>query len=294
MIYATAMGDAYAVAWEFVPENIRPVHNWSGYQPRPKTGDREPSPAGTFTDDTLRTIANARVLMAGEEMVPLAYVREIKQVFREDRRMGWSKNFQAFLESQLDRPDAEWLDLLKGRNTNGALMGAPIMGILNNPQKVMAASRVQARVTHDAEAADYASAVSLASFAVRTYACKQEDLLDYVLDTDTAIPRTLRDEVARTDKVDMSAARTAGATLHILMAAKTQRQVIDMTIAMTGDTDSVAAAVLGIASQDVETYSPDLPQWMVNDLEGPNGEAQRLKLWTLTRDFRTLFPFGKT
>lgn len=294
MIYATAMGDAYAVAWEFVPENIRPVHNWSGYQPRPKTGDREPSPAGTFTDDTLRTIANARVLMAGEEMVPLAYVREIKQVFREDRRMGWSKNFQAFLESQLDRPDAEWLDLLQGRNTNGALMGAPIMGILNTPQKVMAASRVQARVTHNAEAADYASAVSLASFAVRTSACGQKDLLDYVLDTDPDIPRTLRDEAARTDKVDMSAARTAGAILHILMAAKTQRQVIDMTIAMTGDADSVAAAVLGIASQDVETYDPNLPAWMIHELEGSDGQDSRTRLWGITRDFRNMFPQGKS
>ena len=273
MIIETAIGDAYAVAWEFLKPGEGPEHDWNGYKRRPKTGDREPSPPARFTDDTLRTIANARVIIAGETSDPLAYVREIKAVFRADGRMGWSKNFHAFLEAQAELPDEEWFAARVPRNTNGALMGAAVMGLLPQADLVANAAVTQALVTHDGEAAGYAAAVALASFGIRRGIRSRSEILEIALSVSGLVSADrLRQEMARTDRVDMSAARTAGAVLRVLTEAQTLRQVIDMTLAMGGDTDSVAAAALGIAAQS-DLWENDLPDWAYDDLEGEDNEA---------------------
>lgn len=268
MILETAIGDAYAVAWEFVPADKQPAHTWDGYKKRPKTGERETSPAGAYTDDTLRTIANARVIIAGEALNPLAYVREIKRVFRQDRRLGWSRNFQAFLESQLDEPDEVWLRVLKGRNTNGALMGAPVMGCLPSADEVVAASRVQALVTHDEEAADYASAVSLAAYALRTGKCSPMHLNDYVSHTLPEVGQALRSIGWISGRVDMSAKMTAAAIFQVLGQNGSLYDIMHDVIRLGGDTDSVAAATFGMASLAPQAFDLSLPTWAFRGLEG--------------------------
>jgi len=287
LLTATAMGDAYAVAWEFVPPDRLPTHDWSGYKPRPQTGTRPAEAPGRYTDDTLRSIANARVLLAGGAHDPLAYVAALKRIAREDRRPGWSSGFQAFLQSQADEPDAAWFSAIQPRNTNGALMGAAVLGLMPTAAEAAGAARVQARTTHDSEAADCAAAVALAAWAIRTRTCAPKDLVACVCDLDSRADPRLRAEARRTDRVDMSALRTAGAILHILSTAPTQRAIIDATIAMGGDTDSVAASALGISALDPEAFVPDLPDWMATDLEGARaGIPSRQQLAMLDQSLR--------
>lgn len=268
MILETAIGDAYAVAWEFVPEDKQPRDTWDGYKKRPKTGERETSPAGAYTDDTLRTIANARVILAGEALSPIAYVREIKRVFREDRRLGWSRSFQSFLESQLDQPDQVWLDVVRGRNTNGALMGASVMGCLPSMDEVIAASRVQALVTHDEEAAGFATAVSLAAYGLRKEECAPEQLLDYVSDALPEVGRDLRSVGWIPGRVDMSAKMTAAAIFQVLGQNHSLHEIMRNVLRLGGDTDSVAAATFGMAALAPKQFDLSLPTWAFRGLEG--------------------------
>lgn len=274
MILETAIGDAYAVAWEFVPPGHQHLNTWDGYKKRPKTGERETSPAGSYTDDTLRTIANARVILSGEALSPIAYVRETKRVFREDRRLGWSRNFQSFLESQLDQPDEVWLDVVRGRNTNGALMGAPVMGVLPNPDQVVSASRIQALVTHDEEAAGFASAVSLAAYALHKGKCQPEEILDYVSQTLPEVGLQLRNVGWISGRVDMSAKMTAAAIFQVLRQNRSLHDIMRDVIRLGGDTDSVAAAAFGMASLAPERFDLSLPTWAFRGLEG--GDVQAL------------------
>lgn len=266
MLLEIAIGDAYAVAWEFVPEALYPRHTWDGYQQRPKTSNRKPPDRGAYTDDTLRSLANARVLLAEEALDPLSYIREIKRVFREDRRMGWSKNFQAFLEGQLEKPDTAWLHEMKGRDTNGALMGAAVMGLLPTADQAEEAGRIQALVTHDAVGAEYAAAISLAAFGMRTGACRGNDALLYVYDRMPAVVHDIH-EVGRVGRVDMSARTTAAAVFQVLRNRKSLKGIMDEVLAMGGDTDSVAAAAFGMASLAPDAYDLRLPTWAFRDLE---------------------------
>lgn len=268
MLFETAMGDAYAVAWEFVPAEKAPVHDWSGYQRRPQTGNRLPSPVGAYTDDTLRTIANTHVLLSGRHLEPEAYVEAIKAVFAADRRLGWSTRFQTFLEDQEHRPVQDWKAMLVPGRTNGALMGAAVMGACATVVEAVQAGRTQALVTHNEEAAGYAAAISVACFGLRTGACGRDELLAFVMDKVPEVGGILPAEVDRTDRVDMSAARTAGAIMRVLMGAQSARDIIDATLVLGGDTDSVAATACGIASWRPDLYVPDWPSWMAEDLEG--------------------------
>lgn len=275
MIFETAMADAYAAAWEFVPAEMAHPNDWSGYRQRP---DGRTEARSLYTDDTLRTIANARVLLGGQTADALAYVREIKRVFREDKRGGWSKNFRAFLESQMDKPDELWFRALRPRNTNGALMGAPVMGTLPTADAARAAGELQALITHDEEAARWAGVLSLASFLVRDGAGPDTLIqrLERKARTMSGFPhsglmRAARSADSLVTPVDMTARRTCAHIIDILSSQSTLRGIIDEAIRRGGDTDSVAAGAVGIASQNPEAYENDLPAWMATDLE--NGDA---------------------
>lgn len=268
MIFETAIGDAYALAWEFVPESMSPKHDWNGYKTRPKTGNFVPLRAGQYTDDTMRTLANARVILSGDVTSPLAYVREIKAGFRADKRGGWSSKFYNFLIEHENFPDTFWLSALRGRNTNGALMGAAVMGMLPSPEEAWEAGYVQASVTHDAEGARYAAALSVTAHGLRTGLCDPLSVHDVISRHDPITSNEILDRGRIETRVDMSAGMTCAAVLQILRNAWSLRDVMNQTIMLGGDTDSVAAAAFGIASMTPNHYDLMLPDWAVRDLEG--------------------------
>lgn len=280
MIFETAMADAYAAAWEFVKPEDALTDDWSGYRQRP---DGRGANRSLYTDDTLRTIANARVILAGQAGDALAYVREIKRVFREDKRGGWSSGFRAFLESHQDLPDDEWLGSLRPRNTNGALMGAAVMGVLPSAEAARAAGELQALITHDEEAARWAGVISLASFLVHQGAGPDTIIprLERKVRTMSGFPhaglmRTARSADARAVPVDMTAFRTCAHVIDVLSTQRTMRGIISEVIRRGGDTDSVAAAAVGIASRNPAAYENDLPDWMMTDLENGDPAAHAL------------------
>lgn len=280
MIFETAMADAYAAAWEFVPPEDALVNDWSGYRQRPG-GDTDNR--SRYTDDTLRTIANARAILSGGAASGLSYVREIKRVFREDGRGGWSRAFRAFLESQKDLPDYLWFSSISPRDTNGALMGAPVMGYMLSASLARSVGELQALVTHNEEAARWAGVLSLTSFLVRNGDGPATLLrsLDRELMTMVGFPNDNLMMIARSAEqlrtpIDMTARRTCAHVIDILSTHNTMRGMMNEVIRRGGDADSVAAAAIGIASLNPDAYVNDLPDWMVRDLENSDPTAHAL------------------
>lgn len=271
MLIHMAVADAYAVAWEFVNPEDRYPNDWSGYRQHPTAPGAR---ASFFTDDTLRSLINARVLLRREHLSPLAYVRQIKRAFRADKRGGWSRKFRAFMEEQLPKPDERWLAELKPRNTNGALMGAGVMGMLPNPDEAYAAGFVQAIVTHDHEAASYAACLSWAASGLAGGFTTRNGLLRWVNDKSDLAAMAVVCE-GRSCPVDMSARMTFAAIIRILCEERSMTGIIDAAIGAGGDTDSVAAAAVCLASLAPRDYANDLPAWAFSQLEGGDRGMQQ-------------------
>lgn len=281
-----AMADAYAMAWEFVSDPAqRPRHDWSGYRPNPQIPSHE---ASRYSDDTMRALVNARVLLEADPFDPLAYVRALKEEFRGDRRGGWSKTFRAHLTEHLDRPDEEWLPALRPRNTNGGIMGAAVCGFLADPRDVMRAAEAQARATHDAEAAVFASGAALALHGLRTGAAPRRELHAYACGHDPRLAALMPELPRDIPAGSMLASDTLAAALHIVARCHDFRGILDRTVAHGGDTDSIAALAMAIASVD-DRFIANQPDWAARDLECGDKAAQA-RLLAVGRALEALDP----
>ncbi len=259
-----AIADAYAMGWEFLKDPAeKPLHDWSGYKAHPQI---ETYVASKYSDDTMRTLINGRVILEADPFDPLDYVRVLKEEFRKDQRDGWSRKFRAHLTAQLDQPDEEWLRVLMPRNTNGGIMGAAVCGFLSDPRDVIRAADTQARITHDDEAAIYASACALALHAMRTGAAGRQDLHSYVCGHDPRIAALMPDIPVEAPARSMLASDTYATVMQILGQCGDFRGILDRTIAHGGDTDSIASVAVAIASAG-EGFEENYPDWAVTDLD---------------------------
>lgn len=259
MITEIAIADAYAAAWEFTRGGPEPINDWSGYKAHPALpGSRN----GRYTDDTMRSIANLRVMLSGEHDSPLAYIRETKRIFIEDNRDGWSKGFKSFLTTQVGNPDEAWLRDISRRGTNGALMGAAVCGLMPTMAAARGAARTQAEISHDDQAATCAEAVGALSFGIRTGEIDGRFCFDFLLDAfpNIRITKTI-------GPVDMSATETLMAACKELSCRVSIRGIIDGVIRRGGDTDSASAIATGIAASAPGAYLNDLPRWAYEDLD---------------------------
>ena len=96
MIYEMAVADAYAIAFEFVPDTPDRPNDLKTFHQHPKYIELAP---GQYTDDTQRSIGNANVLLSGEWWNMMAYANEYVSQFKLDPREGYSRGFQKLLNS---------------------------------------------------------------------------------------------------------------------------------------------------------------------------------------------------
>ena len=267
MIYETAIADAYAASWEFAKPGKEPVNDWTGYKRHPSRSD---VPGSSYTDDTMRTMINAMVMLHGKAYDANAYIRVMKAVTGRDKRGGWSRNFRSFLDEQEGKSVEEWWNNRKPRNTNGALMGAAVLGYLNTELKAHKAGMIQAMTTHDSEATSYAGYLSSLAFLMRTNRTSPQTLARdlsrrfYVFRSEHMLNHDFH------DPVDMTARMTFEAIVAVLGRNLSLRSIVDDAIALGGDTDSVAAACVGVASMCPHFYENDFPEWAYSDLERGN------------------------
>jgi ADP-ribosylglycohydrolase len=277
MLLESAVADAYAIPFEFVrnPGEHGLVNDLQTYQQHPHYDDLKPS---QYTDDTLRSIATALVVIDNNGQPafdPTAYVKALQRVVSGDRRKGWSKRFQQYLEANLEASPVEFMrGLSKRAGSNGAIMGCLPLGYLRHPVDVRVAATAQAIATHSVDTASYAQMMALsAHFFIHNPSEGFASLMGFlsreveggVLDAHAA------DDSPPPGPVDMSAKSTALAVLWLLRRSDSLSGILREAVELGGDTDSVAALAVGIASC-TNAYRHDLPEKLVDALD--HGQAK--------------------
>jgi len=276
LLLMIAIADAYAMATEFVDSSrdfsvIRDALMFQRYVKHPKYQQF----AGQYTDDTEMSCANARVLIAHPPPYePIEFAQAWLDEFnRGGRRKGYSKSFQAFLESVKGAEDF-LARVRSGSDSNGACMRAVPIGVLPRIEDVLAVATLQAKITHD---------TPTALFSARAVALMAHFTL-HVSDTFEGLLRFLRNHLPVEDYVFLNELRTpwsgrvhknngkplALSTVHAAYyVIRTNGRLLNMMediIHFGGDTDSVAAITWGVAS--TLHREEELPDFLFRNLEG--------------------------
>ncbi|MDO8598901.1 MAG: ADP-ribosylglycohydrolase family protein [bacterium] len=267
MLLRIAQGDAYGAGFEYVTrENtaLWALHRLDQYVEHPTHRCR-----GVYTDDTQMSIAVAEVLLGGPPFTREAFADAFVDCFQRDRRDGYARGFQAFLESV--RSGGDFLARIEPRSDkNGACMRAVPIGVLRSIDDVLAVAEMQARITHDTPDGIFsAQAVALMSH----FALWHEEPFSALEEfchrrlPRFRFPKRWRWEV-RSSRDTSVAMATTHAVYELLTHEESLREVLDSAVTFGGDTDSTAAIAVGIASA---RFRDQLPTFLERDLE-PGGE----------------------
>jgi len=300
MLLEQGIGDAYCIAWEFC--------HWQKGENDLRTYHRNPNypefPAGHYSDDTMRALANAEVVLGDPARWhdPIAYAQAYQEVHRADPRQGWSRGFQAYLEANTGSSPLTFMTGLRRRATNGAVMGVAPLGFLPDESTVRMACVAQCVSTHHGSTASSAQAVALAAHYLLFDKGPRHGLLDYLEDQ---VDWSSKDEAARilcrgsnaVPQAAMPAWTIAAGALFLLTEtgftglADRLAWVADEGATGRIDADSLAAVAMAISSCD-PGIPKDLPQALVDGLED---EAGRARLTTMDRrlmEFAGLLPMA--
>jgi ADP-ribosylglycohydrolase len=296
MIRETAIGDAYGLGWEFAvgPTAQTATNDLSGYRINPRYPDYPP---GRYTDDTLRTLANAEVMLGDRAgwYDPTAYIAAYQAIHARDPRNGWSRGFQRHLEAHRDSSPLEFMLALRRRATNGAVMGVAVLGHLPDEGSVRLATIAQCVSTHSGVTVPAAQSVSLAAHylihgkgPVAGLEAYLEREVDWTDKDETG--RILTQGTAALPVPGMPAWTIAAGAIFILTDTGFTGMADRLRFAISrgGDTDSLAAVTMALCSCSSE-IPDDLPASLCDHIED---EASRAMLEEVDR--RLLAFVGKS
>lgn len=275
MLIEGAVGDAYAIAWEFAPFQ-KGANDLETYHQNPKYPE---FPAAHYSDDTMRSIANCAIVLGDRArwFDPNAYAEQYQRIHAADGRLGWSKGFQAYLESSRDMRPQEFVRNLRRRATNGALMGVAPLGYLPDERDIRLATAAQVMSTHSGAAISSAQVVSLSSHYLINDKGPIRDLPAYLeAEVDWADKeertRILCQNGGAMPRASMPAWTIAAGAVFILTdegfsgLADRLRWIVDLATRSEVDADSLAAVTMALCSCSRE-ISQDLPMKLVDGLE---------------------------
>lgn len=279
MLYEMAIADAYAIAFEFVDHTGDRPNDLRTYHQHPTYVELTP---GQYTDDTQRSIANAEVLLTGNWMNFEPYADAYVRCYKRDQREGYSRGYQALLNA-VDTGEEFYKTIEPGRPSNGAVMGAAVLGFLPAVDDVMTAATTQACLTHHDSTAVHAQIVALsAHYFIYGHGAK-EDLFEWLMHQFTADAMTEDEWDDWTGEVEAVAGRTtikassiSAFVVGVMGRHNTLTGIIKEAVDRGGDTDSAAAAAVAVASHCGEIEN-DLPAELIAGLEQGKYGATFLK-----------------
>lgn len=260
MMVELAVGDAYGAGFEYASADVVEACNTlTGYHFR-KTGD--PKREGWYTDDTQMSLAVAEAIVSGAQWSPELLADGFVCAFQRDKRKGYARNFQAFLEGtgsgaqflQTIRPDSD---------KSGAAMRAVPCGVFPTVDEVMEKTTVQAKVTHNTPDGIGAACVAALMSHYFLYDIGPKAELGAFLET--GIPAYEWSKPWQ-GKVGSKGWMSVWAAVSAVMAHDTLADILRASVAFTGDVDTVATVALGAASCSREV-AQNLPDALVFGLE---------------------------
>lgn len=282
MLPEIAVGDAYGAGFEYAsPTKTRP-NDLSQFRSHPKWRQIP----GAYTDDTEMSIAIAELLVEGAKWTPQNIAEKFVTVFhRNNKRTGYAAHFYEFLCNvhsgkeflEKIRPDSE---------KSGAAMRACPLGVIADEQELLEKCAIQARITHNTEAAvTAAQAAALMTHVLLYNKVPKYGLTDYL---QAVVPG---DRFGHdwgdpwNEKVGPPGCESVHAAIQAVVTSYSMSEILKKCIDYTGDVDTVAAIALGAAScsQEIEQ---DLPDGLTLNLE--NGTYGRDFLLELDRKLMAL------
>ncbi|VTR91424.1 ADP-ribosylation/Crystallin J1 OS=Microcoleus vaginatus FGP-2 GN=MicvaDRAFT_1116 PE=4 SV=1: ADP_ribosyl_GH [Gemmata massiliana] len=278
MLLEIAVGDALGAGYEFNDPAIErhKADLLHGYVQHAKHVGITP---GMYTDDTQMSIGTAAALISGEPWEPKTLVRHWLAAFHRDRRDGYARGFQAFLESH-DTVEAFLADIRPDSDRSGAAMRVGPVGLIADPARVVEMATVQAEVTHRTPGG-VASAVAA---ALVTWYCfhttePKKDLPAFLA---ARVPGYGWDQ-RWTGRVSVTGTECVAAALTAVVECDSLSAILTHCIRYGGDVDTAAAIAMAAASGSREIRQ-DLPQHLLDGLE--NGSYGRDYLVSLDEKLR--------
>lgn len=267
MLLETAVGDAYGFGFEYANENL-PLNTLEGYVRHPVL-KLEP---GQYTDDTQMSLAVAEWLLSQPNLPHFStyeMAKKFYEVFNRDRRVGYSRQFQALLEEVKDG-DELFLRIRADSDKSGGAMRAGPVGVLSTPGEVMFFASLQASVTHDTVDGRAAAAAAAAALMTHYFLYDQGpkaevgEYLNEWLPSRTASNRDW--DEPWTGEVKAKGWMAVRAALTAIKQHSSLAAILKASVAFSGDVDTVAAIAMSAASCSKEV-AKDLPAVLYNGLE---------------------------
>lgn len=282
MLIESAAADAYGSAFEFnkTPEVANDLSAFG----RHGSGDL---PAGAYTDDTMRTLANARVLLEGGDAPfrPDSYAKAYLDIRREDGRAGWSKRFAGMLDESIDATGITFMRRLNRRPTNGCLMGVAVLGFLPSDDQVRLAATMQTVATHSPSAAVYAQVVALAAHHL-LHGGSTREVADFAIGgaewEDDGQRQRFRDLMNDAPVPEMAAPTIAASALWGVTYLGGCAEALQWACSRGRDADSLAAVTIALASVAHDMHQ-DMPAHLVDGVDTENGRAALIGTEVLLR-----------
>lgn len=256
MLTEIAIADAYGAGFEFCSEDKIISQNNLDLYSKHELYDI----LGKYTDDTQMSIAIVEFILSGQEWNKENIASKFIECFKRDVRLGYSEGFFNLLSKV--ESSKELLELIiPTSERNGAAMRSVPIGFLKNKEDVIALAKLQAQVTHDSPIGIQSScAVALAAhFGVHQNSSIRD--LRHFLESE----QYGNWDYNWKDRVSLNAYDTVSAALTCLLKHSSLSELLKSCINLGGDTDSVAAIAVGLATCFTE-YKKDLPIQLYNNL----------------------------
>lgn len=266
MLLTIAIADAYGAGFEFSDdEYINKHHCLTRYH----SPEFENLSAGCYTDDTQMSIAICELVLNesgpwNKQLVAQYFLN----VFKRDPRTSYSQDFYQFL-LKTDTAKAFVNNINTYSVRNGSAMRSVPLGLIKNKTEMLDKARIQASLTHDTHEGIIASqAVALATFYFVNNIGAKDGLIDYIFQ------QTQEQFINnKSSRVACEAIDTLDAVFTVLSLSNSLVEIIDRSIKLGGDTDSVASIACGIAYFSDE-FDKKLPEFLARDIEnGVYGKA---------------------
>ena len=256
MLTEIAIADAYGAGFEFCSEDKIISQNNLGLYSKHELYDI----LGKYTDDTQMSIAIVEFILSDKEWNKENIALKFIECFKRDVRLGYSEGFFNLLSKV--ESSTELLELIiPTSERNGAAMRSVPIGFLKKKEDVIALAKLQAQVTHDSPIGIQSScAVALAAHFGTHQKGSIRDLESF-LDSE----QYGNWDYNWKDRVSLNAYDTVSAALTCLLKHSCLSELLKSCINLGGDTDSVAAIAVGLATCFIE-YKKDLPIQLYNNL----------------------------
>lgn len=256
MLTEIAIADAYGAGFEFCSEDkIISLNNLELYS-KHELYDI----LGKYTDDTQMSIAIVEFILSDQEWNKENIASKFIECFKRDVRLGYSEGFFNLLSKV--ESSKELLELIiPTSERNGAAMRSVPIGFLKNKEDVIALAKLQAQVTHDSPIGIQSScAIALAAYLGTRQKGSISDLESFLESEQYG-----NWDYNWKDRVSLNAYDTVSAALTCLLKHSCLSELLKSCINLGGDTDSVAAIAVGLATCFRE-YKKDLPIQLYNNL----------------------------